>query len=228
MITSVIVLNFPLFTRASICCLSVWVRRIPILVFILTPFSSTALNRAFDIYIRVVTCKMSYSDEIMGILSEEHSLSASKLYEKLKEKGFQKTLRTLQRYLAEMVREGLIESKAIGREIVYSLSNSKGKTPPNHFLVKYWNEIFEIERKLATDSSKEIQEAHAKLRVLAVLLPKEIKKEILPLIKDVYKRFGNKHSLEYVEILECREELISVLDKLADLLHSYEKEGVKP
>jgi Fe2+ or Zn2+ uptake regulation protein len=173
---------------------------------------------------------MSHSDIIIEVLSEEAPLTASKLYEKLKEKGFQKSHRTLQRHLAEMVKEGLIESKAIGREIVYLLSNSKGKTPPNHFLAKYWNEIFEIERKLATDSWREVNDARAKLRVLVVLLPKEIKKEILPLIKNMDKRFGinpNPFKISVGVVMKLREEIISILDKLADLLHSYAKEGVK-
>ncbi|MEM2105768.1 MAG: transcriptional repressor [Candidatus Bathyarchaeia archaeon] len=181
---------------------------------------------------------MSHND-IIEILKNEHSLSASALYQKLKEKGYTKSLRTLQRQLARMEREGLIEAHAIGREISYSIAKTESKRIPNHFLAKFWNELFDIQKEVA---ERELPcGAYKKLRTLVMLLPADIKKEILPTIKKLDGRlnFNNAHlGIEYfgfnpnldkdgkiTHSENFKREIEAILDKLSDLLHK--EEGVK-
>ena len=222
------VLNFPAFIRASSCSLSFWFIRIPILVFILfSPFfGSTVLNRSVR---HINSCrerKMSHND-IIEILNNEHSLSASKLYQKLKEKGYTKSLRTLQRQLAKLEHEGIIEAHAIGREIIYSLANTqKSQSILSFLIVKYWNALFEIR------NSETPGEAYHKLRSLVLLMPDEIKEQILPLIRNLDERvvLSDEYlGFKYVsQLVMFRREFEAIVDKLASLLHSYtQKVGEK-
>lgn len=182
-------------------------------------------------YYFVVTRLMSQSDKILKILKENPSSSSKTVWEKLggKQAG---SYRKTQRKLQKLHREGLVETHAIGREIVYSIRQSQTTGITDYFLTRFWNNLFEIQKELATE--KPVR-AYFKLRSLIILLPKEIKNEITLDLNRLTSRLQLNHEWLGVSHLGYNPdmakegqithsqnltiEVSAIVDKLASILH---------
>lgn len=184
---------------------------------------------------------MSKSDKIIEILKENRAISAAKLHQKLLEKGWEGSIRKVQRYLKDLHTAGLIEANASGREIVYSVATREGQQPIDYFVSKFWTEIFDIQKEIAVADSRSIVTAYNRLRSLVMLLPKQLKNEVLPDIKSIDKRVVGKSaeifmhgidwkpgaSMSIAEEFDAAQnfmlELQGILEKIAALLHEFGK-----
>lgn len=180
---------------------------------------------------------MSHSDKILKLLKETPALSATAIWKKQQENGETETLRSVQRHLKTLHEEGLIEAHAVGREVLYSLAKSEGHTSTDYFTQRCWNELFTVQKEIATAKPDDMRKAYVRLRSLVMLLPEQAKKGLLPDIKNIDKRLDEEarfgydgffaETLRYDEALRMVEnfrlELQGLAEKLASQLHALGK-----
>lgn len=117
---------------------------------------------------------MSRSDKILKLIKKNPALSSQEIWKKLEENV---SHRTVQRDLTELHSQGLIETHAIGRDIVYSLP-SNTPSASSYFLDRFWTEFFNI--NMAFQKGYNSFDTFLKLRSLVTLLPKELREELEP------------------------------------------------
>jgi len=132
---------------------------------------------------------MSLNDKILTLFEKYGSLSSERVKSLLKtEYKIEKTLRTIQRHIAELVKEEkLISNPSIRREQTYAVNRKNPSSISDFFLSKFWDELFKIRDELyahkSEDTLADSWDSFYRLRSLVRMLPEDIKEEIKPRIE---------------------------------------------
>ena len=148
---------------------------------------------------------MSLSDKILILFEKYGSLSSERVKFLLKDEyKVEKTIRTVQRHIAELVKmKKLIRNPSIKREQTYTVNRKEPPFVSDFFLSRFWDELFEIRKELhkPKDQFSSGWDAFYKLRSLVRMLPKNLKEKIMPSIEN-FEAFNDMEAKEIKKDLE--------------------------
>jgi arginine repressor len=165
---------------------------------------------------------LSLQDKIVKILKKHGALSSEEIKAILeKENEIDKSVKTVQRKLSTLIKNGIVKAIPLGRELKYSLDKEAPSAISDFFLNKFWSELFRIRQELVYHENP--GEAFVKLRSLLRMLPEGIKKKIVADIEKANLQL-NPYRLDYGfdrydKILEFKDVVEELIDRISTLLH---------
>lgn len=154
---------------------------------------------------------MSLSDVILRIFQEHGSLSSKQVLEIIRQNQSKykikraPTLRTIQRYISNLLREGILKPEPpVGREQKYSLTGKEERVSFQSYLAKKFRK--ELEEAEIEYLYGDIFRAYRKVKILALSLPEPYKQQVKPAIEKI------DEELEKIE-LKARVSPYTILNK---------------
>jgi len=150
---------------------------------------------------------MSYNDKIIKRL-QERPMSMEELHEQLKKEGsYNKSLRTLQRQLEQLVEGDIVQAHAIRRSIIYSVNTADKSIAQDYFISKAWAELFELQKEWDAD----------RLERFVMLFPEAFRKTVAPTLERAKSIRGD------IPISQKTSVYNEVCGKIADFLRAADK-----
>ena len=190
---------------------------------------------------------MTLYDKVLNLFDRYGVLTSERVtYLLAKDFETNKNLRTVQRYIAQLVKEGkLVPIVSEKRTQSYELVGKKTSEFSEFFLNKFWEELFRIRDELHKPR-REFEDnwvnANMRLRSLVKMLPKEFKEKIASdleksgrisesqlnemkerIDKERIKLLGEDESLNIEIDLLMESRIEELIDKISTMLH----EGLK-
>jgi hypothetical protein len=145
---------------------------------------------------------MSLSDKILILLEKYGALSSERVTFLLdKEYKQKRDIRTVQRHISILVREGKIcPTNSTGRQQIYSLLKLEPLTIAVSFISRVWDELFELRNKLHYPENQRARNLDVlyELRSLVQMFPHDMKDRIMPLIEN-FPVFGEEEKKKIIQ-----------------------------